>query len=165
MSPAWMPFYPADYLADTMHLSTEEHGAYILLILHHWQHGELPSSDGDLARICQMNKRSWAESGDTLIEMFTKKNNRGLTAHDRLRGVGRSTARPHIHPYLRARILARDGYRCAYCGDAPARLHLDHIIPWSRGGQCTEDNLTAACVRCNTSKGALTAEEFMGIRS
>lgn len=37
----WMAFYVADYLADTLHLSATEHGAYLLLISHYWVHGGL----------------------------------------------------------------------------------------------------------------------------
>ena len=52
---------------------------------------------------------------------------------------------------IRQVILARDLYVCAYCGgDA---TEVDHILPVKHGGDNDESNLTAACVRCNRSKG------------
>lgn len=51
----FMKMYVSDYLADTGHLSTLEHGAYMLLIFNYWQTGKpLPNDDKILARICRM---------------------------------------------------------------------------------------------------------------
>lgn len=60
---------------------------------------------------------------------------------------------------LRYKVLLRDRFRCLICGRSPARdlgveLHVDHIIPWSRGGESTEENLRALCFDCNLGKGA-----------
>ena len=60
--------------------------------------------------------------------------------------------------YSRTAILARWGYRCAYC-DAGAE-HLDHVQPLSKGGADTESNMVPACARCNLSKGARTLAEW-----
>jgi uncharacterized protein YdaU (DUF1376 family) len=54
MARAWMPLYVADYLADTTHLTTKEHGAYMLLIMHYWQTGSLPTEDMRLLRIARL---------------------------------------------------------------------------------------------------------------
>ena len=55
----------------------------------------------------------------------------------------------------RYEVLRRDNHSCRYCGaKAPhAELHVDHVIPKSRGGVDKPWNLTAACVDCNLSKG------------
>lgn len=58
----------------------------------------------------------------------------------------------------RQNIYKRDGYRCQYCGRKDA-LTLDHVMPKSRGGRDTWQNLVTACQKCNTLKGDRTPEE------
>ncbi|MBF6590538.1 MAG: HNH endonuclease [Ktedonobacterales bacterium] len=53
----------------------------------------------------------------------------------------------------RANILLRDEETCQYCGKRVRELTLDHIIPRSRGGQGTWENLVACCRACNGRKG------------
>lgn len=56
---------------------------------------------------------------------------------------------------LRYDVLKRDGFRCVLCGasaDDGVKLHIDHIIPVSKGGQTTMGNLRTLCDRCNTGK-------------
>lgn len=50
----------------------------------------------------------------------------------------------------RRAVFARDGHRCQYCGNAAE--NIDHVVPRSRGGQHTWDNVVAACRPCNTRK-------------
>jgi len=59
---------------------------------------------------------------------------------------------------LRYAVLRRDFHKCTACGRSPATdpgvvLHVDHKIPWSRGGKTTLDNLTTLCQKCNLGKG------------
>lgn len=65
-----MPLYVGDYLADTRHLSTEEHGAYLLLILHYWRTGGLPKEDARLARIAGLTPEGWRASRDVMASFF-----------------------------------------------------------------------------------------------
>lgn len=70
MSRAWMPLYVADYLADTAHLSAAEHGAYLLLIMHYWQHDGLPDDPKRLARIARMTPEEWSNAQAMLADFF-----------------------------------------------------------------------------------------------
>lgn len=64
-------------------------------------------------------------------------------------------------PLTRRTVLARDHYTCQYCGRQPSRkdLTVDHVLPRSRGGHTTWDNVVTACQRCNGRKGSRTPEE------
>lgn len=58
---------------------------------------------------------------------------------------------------LRFKVFRRDGYTCQYCGRRAPEfpLHVDHIVPWSKGGATTLDNLRTACSQCNLGKGSM----------
>ena len=67
----FMPLYVADYMADAAHLSTAEHGAYLLLLMTYWQRGEaLPDDDKKLAKIAGMSGPNWQRARPTIIEFF-----------------------------------------------------------------------------------------------
>ncbi len=61
-------------------------------------------------------------------------------------------------PLSRKGVFARDGGRCAYC--AGTATSIDHVIPRSRGGAHTWDNVVAACRRCNHIKADRTLAEL-----
>ncbi len=56
----------------------------------------------------------------------------------------------------RKNIIRRDAFQCQYCGKTDAPLTIDHIIPRSRGGEDSWENLITACRRCNSKKGSRT---------
>jgi len=61
-------------------------------------------------------------------------------------------------PVTRRGVLRRDGHRCAYCGNGAATI--DHVLPRSRGGADSWENLVACCLRCNNVKGDRTPQEM-----
>ena len=72
-----------------------------------------------------------------------------------------------IPTHLRRRVVERDGLWCVYCGVnlENGEVHLDHVVPESRGGSTTYDNLQVTCRKCNLAKGTLHESEFMeGLR-
>jgi len=57
----------------------------------------------------------------------------------------------------RFRVMKRDGFKCILCGASPANnpgieLHIDHVIPWSHGGETVEENLRTLCSSCNLGR-------------
>lgn len=79
----FMPLYVADYMADAAHLSTLEHGAYLLLIMAYWQRGEaLPDDDKKLARIVGLQGANWRKVAPVLREFFVSEN--GKLIHHRI---------------------------------------------------------------------------------
>jgi hypothetical protein len=64
---------------------------------------------------------------------------------------------------LRWRVLQRDNFKCCGCGASPAitlgvELHVDHIDPWSKGGETVLENLQTLCSKCNLGKSNLLPE-------
>jgi hypothetical protein len=64
-----------------------------------------------------------------------------------------------VRPKVRLAVLKRDNYRCVKCGASPnddksIRLEVDHIVPGSRGGLATMENLQTLCSSCNQGKKA-----------
>jgi len=61
----------------------------------------------------------------------------------------------------RRNVLLRDDFSCQYCGGQfpHSQLSLDHVMPRSRGGDSSWENLVCACIKCNVRKGARTPKE------
>jgi uncharacterized protein YdaU (DUF1376 family) len=67
---AWMPLDIDDYMADTLHLSAAEHGAYMLLIMRYWKDGGLPTDERMIQRYSRLSAEQWAESRDVIAAFF-----------------------------------------------------------------------------------------------
>lgn len=70
MSDTWMPFFVGDYLSATTRLTTEQHGAYVLLLLDYWKNGPPPNDDAVLAQIVRMPLAAWRKAKPALIGFF-----------------------------------------------------------------------------------------------
>ena len=70
MNRPWMPLYVGDYLGDTGHLTTTQHGAYLLLMMHYWHKGELPDDDRQLCKIAKLPLKTWNVYRATLQDFF-----------------------------------------------------------------------------------------------
>lgn len=62
----------------------------------------------------------------------------------------------HIPAKVRVSVLHRDGYKCVFCGRTARQveLHVDHKVPFSKGGSNHPSNLQTLCIDCNLGKGA-----------
>lgn len=163
MSNPFMQLYVADYLGDTRHLTTEQHGAYLLLLMTMWRaDGYLPNDPKKLARIAGCTPSRWSKIADDVMAFFDADGDQIVSRHvakwerERRRMEGRTP----MSAATRAFILERDGYRCAYCRTTEGPFEVDHIVPVSRGGGDEFENLTCACKGCNRSKGAKSVAEW-----
>lgn len=89
----------------------------------------------------------WVNNNDSSISIDKELQNKEIK---------HSTSRD-INLRLRFLVLQRDNFKCCMCGASPAKdpsvlLHIDHILPWSKGGETTLDNLQTLCSKCNIGK-------------
>lgn len=166
----YYPFHVGDYIANTAHLDPLEDIAYRrLLDLYYMQEMPLPQDTAKLARLIRM--RDSVDVVATILEEFFTETDDGWR-HDRCDAElafefakrKRLFELHHQTGYRQFRefVYERDGRACVYCGASNQGLHLDHVIPQSRGGKDDPENLVAACPTCNTSKGAKTLDEWGG---
>lgn len=79
----YMPLFVSDYFADTMHLSTLEHGAYLLLLFHYWRRGgPLPNDPEKLRRLAGVSRTVWKKISPVLGSFFHDDD--GKWIHDRV---------------------------------------------------------------------------------
>ncbi|MEM8921550.1 MAG: HNH endonuclease, partial [Pseudomonadota bacterium] len=60
--------------------------------------------------------------------------------------------------FTRFNLFLRDGFKCVYCG-SPDDLTFDHVVPRSKGGRTSWDNIVTACSPCNLRKGGRMPSE------
>jgi 5-methylcytosine-specific restriction endonuclease McrA len=67
----------------------------------------------------------------------------------------------NIVKFNRRNVFLRDNHQCQYCGETfpHSSLSLDHVMPRSRGGETSWENIVSACLKCNVRKGGRTPQE------
>ncbi len=76
----YMPLVIGDYMKNTMHLTTKQHGAYLLLIIHHWVQGFVPDDDRQIAAIVRLSLREWMEIRPVIAAFFNIADGRWIQA-------------------------------------------------------------------------------------
>jgi hypothetical protein len=78
----------------------------------------------------------------------------GSTLREKLESPPTKSRSRNASGGLRAKVFERDNFKCRRCGDGPpeARLRLDHIVPFVKGGETILENLQTLCHPCNSSK-------------
>jgi hypothetical protein len=129
-----------------------------------WQHHGRQPRRSELATLpstisqTPYNRRfgSWAASLEAFVDYANGNNLESIDTPASKDPNRRSTGRdPSLR--LRWRVLHRDRFTCVACGASPAltpgtELHVDHIVPWSKGGDTILENLQSLCSSCNLGK-------------
>lgn len=164
------PLWVDAFQRDTQHLEADEVGAYLLILMAMWtrESCDLPDDDTRLARVARVSTRLWrSRIGPVLRPFFHVLENRIIsvwlsdTARNQERRERDTSGSRVIPAAIRELVWQRDGEVCTYCGSTSGPFHLDHIQPWSRGGQHSPDNLCVACMGCNLAKADRTVEEWL----
>ncbi|HMW73034.1 MAG TPA: DUF1376 domain-containing protein, partial [Cellvibrionaceae bacterium] len=78
----FMPLFVGDYMAGTSRLTTEQHGAYLLLMMDYWVNGPLPNDDAILANITRLSADAWSIAKASIKHLFHEEN--GCLRHKRI---------------------------------------------------------------------------------
>ena len=102
--------------------------------------------------------KSWNKALTSFIDYVNEGGATGeLPSEEQTVSDTRRTGRD-VNLRLRFRVMQRDRFTCKSCGKSPAThqgvvLHVDHIMPWSKGGKTVIENLQTLCSNCNLGKG------------
>lgn len=121
-------------------------------------------ADADMAWRLRITKDEWEQTKRTLVAhgLIDEQNK---PTYD---GAVVPALRPSAKDWreIRNRIFERDDYTCVYCHKRGGRLQCDHVVPVTRGGDHSDDNLVTSCEACNRAKRdkIVTIEEWRQFR-
>ncbi len=117
------------------------------------------------ARTYETRFTTWLKALEKFVEYINEEDDESdeeipenIQTENAQKEVTKRKTKKDISDRLRFTILMRDGFRCQSCGRSPVttpgvELHVDHIVPWTKGGETEPDNLQAKCKECNLGKG------------
>lgn len=118
MNLPWFPFHIDKYLGHTMHLDTEGHGAYLLLMLHYYRTGAPPpDNDRALASICKLPLARWMDLRPLMLPFFVVAD--GVWRHERIEGEMLEASSKHAASIARASAAADARWRKKSSSNAP----------------------------------------------
>ena len=108
---------------------------------------EYVNSDGN-----ELAKAEWTDTPPMPMAEDEEEDEVHMSLQARLKRTSRN-----INLKMRFTVLQRDNFSCRACGASPAKnpdveLHIDHILPWSKGGETENNNLQTLCSKCNLGK-------------
>lgn len=110
---------------------------------------------------------SWRKALESFVQYINTEEPAVNSKHSRVTNTQKSETilskhktNRDVNLRLRFLVMKRDNFKCCICGATPAtnpsvELHIDHIIPWSKGGETTIENLQTLCSNCNLGKSDL----------
>ena len=104
----------------------------------------------------------WSEAVKAFVEYYNSSDGEYDLTNDGFANDSAVKSAPRdVSLRLRFQVMRRDNFKCCICGASPAKdpsieLHIDHVIPWSKGGETSFDNLQTLCSVCNQGKSNLT---------
>lgn len=116
-----MPLHVGAYVGDTMHLSTVEHGAYLLLLMHYWRSGPLPNDDATLANISKTSPYLWRKISPEIRKFFALGGDGFL--HQKRADQERKKAREISAKRTKAAITMHEKQASEITGDMAAHAH------------------------------------------
>lgn len=149
----YFPLYTATFFMETLSFNSGETGAYISLLCYQWANEKIPADAKSLKRITKTSPKKLQPvlKKFILIEDGFYQN---AELKEKYEEFIRKQQRKEANYFCRdvRDILIKDDTVCVFCG-SKNRLSVDHIVPVSKGGQNSIDNLQVLCRPCNSKKG------------
>lgn len=153
--------YPRDFIEGTVGMPFEIKCAYrVVLDLIYMQGGNLPDDARYISGLLGCSIRKWKSIRQALIEAGKITVSGDFLTADVVAEWVSLSGRPAIPSDIVRHVYERDGNVCVYCGCEDGPHELDHVTPWSKGGDHKVDNLVVSCRSCNRRKRDKTPTEM-----